>query len=58
MTKQEALANIYETYSEDQLLYADDESDVEFIERYFGTVAVLDEAYAEVQREFGWDDTH
>lgn len=58
MTKQEALARIYETYNEDQFLYVDDEPDDESIERFLGAAAVQDEAYAEIQRKFGWDDTH
>lgn len=58
MTKSEALAKIYEAYSEEELLYAKDEPDAEFIERFLGISAVHLDSYAEVQREYGWDDTH
>ena len=58
MTKSEALAKIYETYSEDQLLDAKDEPDTEFIEQFLGFGGFHAEVYNAVQREFGWDDTH
>ena len=57
MTKSEALARIYETYSEEELQHAKDEPDAEFIERFLGVAATQVESYAEVQREFGWEDT-
>lgn len=58
MTEHGALANIYETYSEDRLVHDDDGADDEFIERLLRIAGIQDEEYAEIQRQFGWDDTH
>ena len=58
MTKSEALAKIYETYSQEELLYAKDEPDEDTIGRLLGAGEVPVDTYAEIQREFGWDDTH
>jgi hypothetical protein len=58
MTKSEALARIYETYSVEQLLNAKDEPDADTIESFLGVDGFRVDTYADVQREFGWDDTH
>ena len=57
MTKTEALAKIYQTYSQEQLRDAKDEPDTDF-EQFLGSDAASIPRYDDVQREFGWDDTH
>ena len=58
MTKSEALAKIYATYSQEELLYAKDEPDDDTIDRLLGARGIPVDTYTEIQREFGWDDTH
>ncbi len=57
MTKTEALAKLYLTYSEEELLNAMDEPDAEIIEHFLGIRGVPVGTYSAIQREFGWDDT-
>ncbi len=58
MKKSEALAKIYEEYTEEQLRYAKDEPDAEIVERFIGARGFSADTYHRIQREFGWDDTH
>ncbi len=58
MTNTEALARIYLTYSEEELLNAMDEPDAEIIEHFLGIRGIRVDTYSAIQREFGWDDTH
>ena len=58
MSKSDPVARIYETYSEEELLNAKDEPDAEIVARFFGNGGFHADTYDEIQREFGWDDTH
>ena len=58
MTNTEALAKIYLTYSQEELLNAMDEPDAEIIEHFLGIRGIRVDKYSAIQREFGWDDTH
>ena len=61
MTNTEALARIYLTYSQEELLNAMDEPDAEIIEHFLGIRGIRGirvDTYSAIQREFGWDDTH
>jgi hypothetical protein len=58
MRKSDPVARIYETYSEEELLNAKDEPDAEIVARFFANGEFRADPYGEIQREFGWDDTH
>ena len=48
----------YETHSKKEIINTNDESITVLIERCFGVRGYPKDNYLDVQREFGWDDTH
>ena len=58
MRKSQALAKNHQTHGEEEFLPARHEPEGKLSECFSDFAATHDDTYAEVQREFGWDDTH
>lgn len=58
MRKFETLTRIYETFTEAWLPGTEDELDADLMAPFFGPANFDPDDYSQVQRRFGWDDTH
>jgi hypothetical protein len=58
MTKPNILRSVYENFAEAVLPDALDEWNADLLAPFSGSATTDSDEYAQVQREFGWDDTH